>query len=138
MPGGWTITKGTWKNEAQKRHYEKHRIRLLSEGRMAVKKRTLLNRALIVKAKDVPCADCGGRFHPCAMDFDHINGTKEYNVGRMVGQASEARLLAEIAKCEVVCANCHRVRSFVTRVKTRKRPAHWLPENLDDFVPRPQ
>jgi hypothetical protein len=46
------------------------------------------------------------------MDFDHVRGEKVANVSVLVaGGASRRRVLAEIAKCEVVCANCHRERT---------------------------
>src|SRR4051794_32066082 len=66
-------------------------------------------RAFINAAKDVPCADCGVRFPTCAMDFDHVRGTKAFNIGNTL--VSFARLETEIAKCEVVCSNCHRIRT---------------------------
>lgn len=60
-----------------------------------------------------PCADCGGNFHPVAMDFDHI-GPKLGNIASMVGSGYKLPLIkAEIAKCEVVCANCHRIRTHL-------------------------
>jgi hypothetical protein len=46
------------------------------------------------------------------MDFDHIGDDKTAAINKMVWRpVSEARLRAEIAKCEVVCANCHRERT---------------------------
>jgi len=68
------------------------------------------SRARIDAAKAVPCTDCGGRFPPECMDFDHIRGQKLRQVGQML-MCSELRIAEEIAKCEVVCANCHRTRS---------------------------
>lgn len=61
-----------------------------------------------------PCADCGIRYHPCAMDFHHIDSnTKHREVSKMIGLgASQENLRAEIAKCIVLCSNCHRVRHF--------------------------
>ena len=57
------------------------------------------------------CADCGYRTNPVALDFDHLPGaTKVYRVACMAGM-SRKLIDAEIAKCEVVCANCHRVRT---------------------------
>ena len=44
------------------------------------------------------------------MDFDHIRGKKLHNVAWLVN-VSERRLLEEIAKCDLVCANCHRIRT---------------------------
>jgi hypothetical protein len=53
------------------------------------------------------------------MQFDHRDPkTKTYLVSQMIGHASTARILAEVAKCDIVCANCHRQRSFVQRTMT--------------------
>jgi len=58
------------------------------------------------------CTDCGYNAHPRALEWDHIGTDKVANVGYMVHEgASMERLLLEIAKCEVVCANCHRIRT---------------------------
>ena len=59
------------------------------------------------------CADCGYNAHPRALDFDHIGTDKLGDVGRLAHhRIAIDRLMAEIAKCEVVCANCHRVRTW--------------------------
>lgn len=68
--------------------------------------------ALLEPLKAGPCVDCGGTFPAVAMDFDHIEGRKVASVSGMArGNASWKRVLAEIAKCDLVCANCHRVRT---------------------------
>ena len=60
-----------------------------------------------------PCADCGGKFHFAAMHFDHLPGyQKEMVIANNIRSVSVARLEAEIAKCEIVCANCHAVRTY--------------------------
>lgn len=73
---------------------------------------------LIQGLKSVPCADCNQRYHHYVMDFDHVRGTKKFGVAtgkaRMI---SRSVILDEIAKCEVVCANCHRVRTWCRRTK---------------------
>lgn len=63
--------------------------------------------------KDVPCADCGLRFDPVCMDFDHLPGQpKVKSIARMVqSRVAWEKIEAEIAKCEVVCSNCHRLRT---------------------------
>ena len=58
------------------------------------------------------CIDCGYNAHAEALDFDHVNDDKLCNVSQC---HNERQLLAEIAKCEVVCANCHRVRTAARR-----------------------
>jgi len=56
-----------------------------------------------------PCLDCGKTYQPCQMDLDHLK-SKSANVSKLMSQATEV-LLKELAKCHLVCANCHRVRS---------------------------
>jgi hypothetical protein len=45
--------------------------------------------------------------HPACLQFHHKNGDKTKNISDMVIRWSEERILEEIAKCEVLCANCH-------------------------------
>lgn len=60
----------------------------------------------------VPCADCGGTFPTICMDFDHRPGAeKKADVAVFVGNGNWRRAFDEIAKCDTVCANCHRVRT---------------------------
>jgi len=72
------------------------------------------------------CADCGTRLpHPEIYDFDHKPGViKARPVSAFLTSGSMDELVAEIAKCDVVCANCHRIRTrqrpSVTSGKTRK------------------
>lgn len=69
-----------------------------------------------------PCTDCGARFPACAMDFDHRDpGTKRSAVTRLIGRAGTARILEEVAKCDIVCANCHRLRTFERRSEASGR-----------------
>lgn len=57
------------------------------------------------------CTDCGYNTNAVALDFDHLPGSvKLYRVCTMAGMSREL-IDAEIAKCEVVCANCHRIRT---------------------------
>ena len=47
------------------------------------------------------------------MDFDHREGeVKTAHVSQMVKLMSVPKLHEEIEKCDVVCANCHRIRTF--------------------------
>lgn len=85
-----------------------------SKGNIAAQTRRRYERFLqkIAKLKEAPCMDCGGTFHHAAMDFDHRpDEEKTYKISQMMGMA-KAKLEAEIAKCDLVCANCHRVRTF--------------------------
>lgn len=60
------------------------------------------------------CADCGIRSpeHPEIFDFDHIPGSSKIaSVAAFLTKGTMDDLIAEVAKCEVVCANCHRIRT---------------------------
>lgn len=74
------------------------------------KARIYAGRAYIATFKDVPCMDCGGVFPPECMDFDHVRGTKLRPLAMMCGHSKE-KIQAEMAKCDVVCSNCHRIRT---------------------------
>lgn len=75
------------------------------------RKKVEKNKKFINMEKDVPCADCGIKYPPYVMDFDHIPGqTKSMNVSSMKTKAY-GEISQEIAKCQVVCSNCHRERT---------------------------
>lgn len=64
--------------------------------------------------KDVPCLDCHLRWPKACMEFDHRPGeTKTYSIGRSGAKLALAALKTEIAKCDIVCANCHRIRTEI-------------------------
>jgi hypothetical protein len=66
------------------------------------------------------CADCGYDGHFAALQFDHLPGYEKVNgLGQMV-KCSRERILKEIEKCEVVCANCHAIRTFNRRRELRE------------------
>ena len=67
-----------------------------------------------IKEKN-PCMDCKISYPYYMMDFDHVRGTKHANVAELINTLSNKRLDAEIAKCEVVCSNCHRARTYLRK-----------------------
>lgn len=89
-----------------KRHYQRNRPAMLEK--FAARRRDFAD--FLNTLKSVPCADCGGRFPVECMDFDHVRGSKVANISRMHGHARE-RVMEEVAKCDVVCSNCHRIRT---------------------------
>lgn len=66
---------------------------------------------IILKAKDNPCVNCKNKFHPCQMDFDHINTeNKKYSISALIRKTKKIEILyEEMAKCRLLCANCHRL-----------------------------
>jgi len=93
----------------KKKHGVKHLRRLSVE---AYKHRQKWAEGL----KNRPCSDCKRRFPPECMDWDHVRGRKLFTLGNKGYSFSKQRVLLEIAKCDLVCANCHKIR---TRRKAR-------------------
>ena len=97
------------KKASQKRHYDGNRQMYLD--RNSRRREEFLR--VMREAKAVPCADCGGRYPYYVMDLDHRpDEIKRFNVSSSHLIGSMKALLAEIAKCDVVCANCHRERTY--------------------------
>ena len=74
------------------------------------------HRAYLVKyiqelKSSTPCMDCKESFPYYVMDFDHVRGRKHKNVMELIPTLSKKKIDEEIAKCEIVCSNCHRVRT---------------------------
>lgn len=65
---------------------------------------------------NTPCMDCGIQYPHYVMDFDHVRGEKikDVTLGAADGWSVD-KLMAEVAKCEIVCSNCHRVRTWQRR-----------------------
>lgn len=93
---------------AIRKHYYENRESYLEKNR---KRRVLLRNYVRQIKESKHCSDCGKTYPYFVMDFDHLDG-KEYLISKLVLANNRRRLDQEIAKCEVVCANCHRVRTF--------------------------
>jgi hypothetical protein len=79
----------------------------LSQKRRADKKRAVIDRYKRI----IGCADCGYNRDSAALEFDHLPGfEKSANVASLM-YASWDRIKEEIVKCEVVCSNCHAIRT---------------------------
>lgn len=105
-------------NRARSRRYyaENHDLHRENVSRRKNSER-VRQRALLKEYKEkTPCSDCNLLWPSYVLDFDHVGDNKSYNVSRMVGTFNDEKLWMEIAKCELVCANCHRVRTHNRRV----------------------
>ena len=95
-------------------HYLANRAYYIAKAHRSKRKYERAMRARLNELKDVACADCGQRFKPWVMDFDHVDGEKLFNLARTRGRSLRVILL-EVAKCQIVCANCHRDRTHQRR-----------------------
>lgn len=79
--------------------------------------------------ESMPCADCGLRYPAAVMDFDHLDASEKTDaVSQMIRRVLTWETIeAEIAKCELVCSNCHRIRTW-----NRAHPEDQI--SLGDFA----
>ncbi len=97
--------------------YLRNRLRIagldISETNHTATKVRIYIRTIKESAK---CADCGGSYPPYVFDFHHVSTDKLFDVTHM---ASRSRTLdevkAEIAKCVLLCSNCHRTRHHLAQ-----------------------
>lgn len=90
-------------------HYKQNKGKY-SEASKAARER---KKEKLAQLKDRPCTDCGGSFHHSAMQYDHLDAAaKKNSINRLMTKASWKEILEEIEKCELVCANCHAVRTY--------------------------
>jgi hypothetical protein len=105
-----------------------HGMRMERERRSSILDRNEAKR-IVQDAKNRPCMDCGGQFMPRAMEFDHVpeRGDKLFNLSQVPTGADVTMIHREMAKCDVVCANCHRAR---TAGRKALRPKKSLRDKL--------
>ncbi|MEA2452920.1 MAG: hypothetical protein QOG04_1630 [Actinomycetota bacterium] len=91
-------------------HYQRNKQRYIAKAsartQRIVKERT---EYLIAFFKEHPCADCG-ESDPVVLEFDHLD-EKAFGIAAGMRSRNWDAVLAEMEKCEVVCANCHRRRT---------------------------
>lgn len=99
--------------------YLRYRDREIAHSALRVKAQRVRVKDFLIQAKSKPCLDCGGLFPPYVMDFDHLPGyVKLATLGKR-NAYSLKWIQAEIAKCDLVCANCHRIRTETRRLSLK-------------------
>jgi hypothetical protein len=108
--------------EYKQEHYAKNKKRYLRQA-------TARNRSILEERTDFlhfftthPCIDCG-ETDPVVLEFDHL-GNKAFAISDGIRGRKWESVLAEMEKCDVVCANCHRRRSMA-------RGNFWRTVSLD-------
>ena len=97
------------------RNKEKH----ISQVAANTTKYRSVAREIVSALKENPCMDCRQKYPEECMDFDHVRGKKVANISAIVNgkrTVSLSVLRKELLKCELVCSNCHRIRTKKRRL----------------------
>ena len=98
----------------RRQSYEKNKSYYLEYEKINSPRRRKNNRIFITAYKaNKPCKDCGIIYPHYVMDFDHLpEFKKEIKIASKGNYFSKEKLLNEFSKCDLVCANCHRERTW--------------------------
>ena len=108
--------------EASRRHYARNSEAIKAKVTVHNYRLRTRNRDFVNEIKSTtPCTDCGQIYPPYVMQFDHVLGGKRGNVASLAhSRVSIETLKTEMAKCELVCANCHAIRTHSWRDEIEK------------------
>jgi hypothetical protein len=97
-----------------RKHYEANKQRYIDQAAESKHRLNLeRTRYLIRYFKCHPCVDCG-EHNPVVLEFDHLRD-KSFTIGQALLKRRWKTVLEEMEKCDVVCANCHRLRTAKRR-----------------------
>ncbi len=109
------------KDKEKRREYQREYMRKWYQNNKATHIAYVRNRDKKIKAwlkeykQSLQCEDCGEN-HPACLDFHHRDPSeKKFSIGRLKDYLSMRLLQNEIAKCRVLCSNCHRKRHWNER-----------------------
>lgn len=120
---------------AARRHYEANRDKMIRRASVKARDTRDEMKAYVRQQKEKPCTDCGGTFPWYVMQFDHVRGEKLHNVGDLTRMTTSMKVIREeIAKCEVVCANCHAIRTYERRDFLNRKEQRQSDDGLTLFT----
>ena len=92
-----------------------------------IQRQTIRDRKIeLVEYKGGACVDCKQYYHPCVYHFDHRDPlTKSFSVCEQKNKPME-ELKKEADKCDLVCANCHAMRTYGSKAISAKMKLTWL------------
>lgn len=103
--------------ELTRSHYANNKRQYLDRNARSYVRR----KAFVREMKSRPCADCGVQYPFYVMDFDHREGeSKAYELNHVDRMAMRV-IAREIEKCDVVCSNCHRERTYQRLLRRLRR-----------------
>lgn len=120
-----------------RRHYDEHKAAYFAKAKKHdVAQRRRITAYILDYLSAHPCVDCG-ESDPIVLEFDHRDPVaKDFDISNMRFKAfSLGRVMEEIAKCDVRCANCHRRRTYRQRIDGELSPKSLPIDQLDLFSP---
>lgn len=88
-------------------HYKKNSKEYIDRSKKRNKEQAVTNRQLMKEyLQDKKCCDCS-ETDPVVLQFDHVRGEKIDSVSVIMARCSWSKVLEEIEKCDIRCANCH-------------------------------
>lgn len=99
-------------NKKAREHHSKRSLEWRKERRNSANKINKDNKEKAVSLLGGKCFDCGNTFPLACYDFHHLDPSeKEGNPSSFLNKSHE-KMIAELSKCVLLCANCHRIRHF--------------------------
>ena len=93
-------------SEYRKKHYQNNKQKYIEKSK---KNKDLYKKEFYDWLSQHSCLDCGiNDFR--VLEFDHL-GDKNFTIGHKIGVMKLSSLMEEINKCDIVCANCHKIRT---------------------------
>ena len=114
-PDGKEYSCKVYRRRQDKKYYTENEERREAMAARRDRKRLENRKFVLDYLKANPCTDCD-ETDVIVLEFDHLRD-KKHNIARMMTY-SRKEIEKEIAKCDVVCANCHRRR-------TARRAGNW-------------
>ena len=99
-----------------KEHYKRNKDKYKAKSLKRNKEQRKRNKDYVAFVKSLSsCVDCG-EDNPVVLEYDHVRGEKRANISDMARQSYSIKTIQiEIDKCEIRCANCHRIVTYERR-----------------------
>ncbi len=107
----WKLDNADRMRQYRRDHYYKNKEQYFGRNRKAKESK----QDYIRQAKNKPCMDCNESYPHYVMDFDHRDPDKKLWTIATMNTRTWKQIKEEIAKCDVVCSNCHRERTHKYR-----------------------
>ena len=122
MPHKDPEARRSYNSQYQKDQYQKNKKKKIEQSQIHKKASIKRNNAYTLEhRRSHPCIRCG-EDNPLCLSVHHIRGGKIGNVSDLANKGwSIASIDAKIAKCEVICHNCHAIESAEQRETKKKQ-----------------